>query len=361
MSEYKLGEPILAGSDAFAAVDPEDMLARIQEFPQQVEDAWENVSSFDINASTVDSVGQILVVGMGGSAIGGDLVAGLVAGECPVPVIVHRGYGVPAWVDDETLVIASSYSGGTEETLSGWNEAGERGALRIAVTTGGTLAETAHDVGAPVLTFSYDSQPRAALGHSFTLLYGLLVQLDLVDDPGDVLTDAVAILRDAGAGWAPSIDVKHNFAKQLASWYAGALPVVFGAEHLSAVARRWTTQINENSKAWAMWAEMPELNHNVVVGFEQSEPVAERVRVTNLRSAVYHERVSQRFDATGELLDEAGIQWHDIHPKGESRLAEMLWTIWLGDYVSYYLAALYSTDPTPVEPIARLKTRLAES
>lgn len=366
----------------FEAIDIGSMLARIDEFPQQIEDAWTNVNAFEIDAGVAEDITAVLIVGMGGSAIGGDLVAGLVADECPVPLVVHRGYGVPAWVDERTLLIASSYSGNTEETLSGWEEAGERDAVRIAITTGGRLAEQAERVGAPLLTFDYKSQPRAALGHSVTLLYGTLARLHLIDVPGEAIGRAVAAIRPARSAWGPTVRMEENPAKQLASWYCDALPVIFGAEHLAPVARRWTTQLNENSKAWAFWAEMPELNHNVVVGFGQprgtpggygkssdpalgagigsSEGVVDLVRVTTLRSQFYHPQNTNRFDITGELLDDAGVQWTDLTPStSESRLAEMLWSIWLGDYVSFYLAVLYDTDPTPVEPIDRLKARLS--
>lgn len=342
------------------SLDPAGMIDRINELPQQIRDAWQIVGDFTLPAAFAppDQFDEVLVLGMGGSAIGADLVAGLVAPTAQVPVWTHRGYDLPGWVDRETLVIASSYSGGTEETLSGWAEAQARGARCLAITTGGQLAAAGND--APLVTFEYDSQPRAALGYSLTLLLGALWKLRLLADPTAELETAVAGLEIAQGEWQPEVSFEENLAKRLAAWFFSGLPAIFGAEHLTAVARRWTTQVNENSKAWALWAEMPELNHNVVVGFEHPRGVAEATRVVHLLSPHYNERIVARFEITGQLLDEAGVSWLPVAAEGGSRLAELLWTTYLGDFISYYLAVLYGVDPTPVEPIRRLKERLAE-
>lgn len=354
---------ILNDSAAMRGTDPDNMLARIQEFPQQVRDAWVNVSAWEaptMLTRKIKKLDEILVLGMGGSAIGADLVAGLVADELPLPLLVQRDYGLPGWVDKKTLVIASSYSGGTEETLSGWQAAREQGARRLAVTTGGTLGESARADETGLLTFEYESQPRAALGHSFTLMLGVLWKLGLLDDPTESVQAAATLLEEAQREWQPDVPQEHNWAKQLAAWWQGALPVIFGAQHLAVIARRWTTQINENSKSWALWAEMPELNHNIVVGLEHPALMQQGGRVALLRSEQYHPRNSARFDITSSLLDEAGVAWQNIPVRGADRLGELLWTNLLGDYASYYLAMLNGVDPTPVEPIVRLKGRLAE-
>ncbi|HBY95159.1 MAG TPA: bifunctional phosphoglucose/phosphomannose isomerase, partial [Chloroflexi bacterium] len=213
---------------------------------------------------------------------------------------------------------------------------------------------------APLVTFNYEAQPRAALGYSLTLMLGVLWKIGLLADPTPELERAVTLLDAARGEWQPEVPLEENLAKRVAAWFSNGLPVIFGAEHLSAVARRWTTQVNENSKAWAFWAEMPELNHNVVVGFEHPRGVAEAARVVHLLSASYNERIVARFEITGQLLDEAGVAWLPIAAEGENPLSELLWTTYLGDFASYYLAILYGVDPTPVEPIARLKERLAE-
>ncbi|HYN90006.1 MAG TPA: bifunctional phosphoglucose/phosphomannose isomerase [Ardenticatenaceae bacterium] len=342
------------------SVDPEGMIDRINEAPRQIRDAWATVSKFTLPSDfvSVEQLDEVLVLGMGGSAIGADLVAGLVAPAVRVPIWTHRSYRLPGWVDENTLVIASSYSGNTEETLSGWTEAGQRGVPRLAVTTGGQLVSDAG--GAPLLSFEYNSQPRAALGHSLTLILGVLWKAGLLPDPAAEIGRASRLLETACREWQPEVPTEENLAKRLAAWFAAGLPVIFGADHLSAVARRWTTQINENSKGWAFWAEMPELNHNVVVGFEHPRGIAEAARVIALLSPSYAERITARFEITGQLMDEAGAAWLPVVAEGQGRLEEMLWTIYLGDFVSYYLAILHNVDPTPVEPIQRLKARLAE-
>lgn len=353
----------------FACTDPADMLGRINELPRQIRDAWELVSGFGLSENLATDINGIVITGMGGSAIGGDLVAGLAGPVCQVPVVIHRSYGLPGWINENSLVIASSYSGGTEETLSAWDAATKIGARRIAVTTGGALEERARSEQAPALKFSYEAPPRAALGYSFTLILGLLARIGIIRNPGNDLEQAIALLEEAGSGWQPDVPEGRNTAKRLARGLEDALPVVFGAEHLAVVARRWTTQINENSKSWATWFECPELDHNLVVGLERpagrhSGPhggISRVVRACQLRSAHYDDRVTKRLAVTTDLLDKAGIETLDVEPpEGASRLGELLWTIWLGDYVSYYLACLYGEDPTPVKPIDYLKHRLAE-
>lgn len=354
----------MTAEHGFRGIDPGDMLGRINDFPGQVRDAWQQVSGFSLPAAIAHDPNGVVITGMGGSAIGGDLVAGLAAAECPVPVIVHRGYGLPGWVDGRTLVIASSYSGGTEETLNAWDAAGEAGARRIAVTTGGPLKARAETAGCPVLAFSCEAAPRAALGYSFTLILGLLARLDLIADPGSDLEEGLVLLESAGGQWQPDSAEDGNPAKRLARRLVGGLPVIFGAGHLGAVARRWTTQINENSKSWATWSEYPELNHNIVVGLERpagpGADITKLARVCHLQSAHYHDRIKKRMAVTAELLDKAGIECLDVTPPdGTSRLGEVLWSTWLGDYVSFYLAGLYGVDPSPVEAIDYLKGRLA--
>lgn len=363
----KPGQHREPGGD-FPRTDPGDMLDRINDFPRQIRDARQQVGKLSLPGDFGREVNRVVITGMGGSAIGGDLAAGLAADRCPVPVAVHRSYGVPAWVDRSTLVIASSYSGGTEETLSAWDAAGKAGARRIAVTTGGELGRRAVSSGDPLLEFAYDAPPRAALGYSFTLILGLLARLELIADPGRDLEAGVALLESAAADWQPDVPEERNPAKQLARRFENGLPVIFGADHLAAVARRWTTQINENSKSWAVFGEYPELNHNVVVGLERpgaahgdsGRDITELARVCHLHSPHYHDRVARRLAVTAELLDKAGIEHDDVTPPaGADRLGELLWTTWLGDFVSYYLAGLYGVDPSPVEAIDYLKGRLA--
>jgi len=340
--------------------DPAGMLGRIRELPQQVREAWRNARRLSLPESYRE-VNRIVILGMGGSAIGGDLLRTLVSEECPVPILVCREYDVPAFVDNRTLVIASSYSGGTEETLAAFAMAREQGAKLVAVTTGGKLATMAEAGDVPVLRFSYNAQPRAALGHSFIPLLSILCQLGLVGDCELEIEKAAKSLEDLRSLIDESIPSVQNPAKQLAATLHGRLPVVYGAGLLTEAARRWKGQFNENSKAWAFYEAIPELNHNAVVGYEFPPEYAGKIVVVFLRSNLLHPRTLVRYEVTQQLLQRAGVRYEVVEARGEGRLSQVLTTVHYGDFVSYYLALLYDVDPTPVSTINFLKEQLAKA
>lgn len=340
-------------------IDPGGMDRRIAEFPWQCRQAIDLVES----SALPEEYGQadsIVILGLGGSAIGGDLVRGLVEYECRAPVLVNRDYRLPAFVNDRTLVVASSYSGNTEEVLSALREALEREAMCLALTTGGELADLFRREGRPLITFEYDAQPRAALGYSFTMLLALLQRLGFVGQRSGRLEEAIEGLVSLGSLIGVEVPEADNPAKQLARRLEGRLPVIYGAGHLSEVARRWKCQFNENSKGWAFWEVLPELNHNSVAGYGFPDNVARDVHVLLLTSRLYHPRHLARIEVTSEILAQNGISHESVPVMGESLVAELLWAIHLGDYVSYYLALLRGADPTPVANIAYLKERLAQ-
>jgi glucose/mannose-6-phosphate isomerase len=343
----------------FHEIDPDDMLGRIAELPQQCRDAWANVQSFELPAE-YRQVNKIVVLGMGGSAIGGDLLRVLAEPECAVPIAINRDYTVPAPVNAETLVIASSYSGNTEETLTAFDEASKRGARLLAITTGGKLARRARELGAPLLTFCYQSQPRAALGYSLVSLIGIVHKLGLIGDKSADLEEAIVAMEALHEEIGGSVPVTENPAKQLAKRFYGHLPVIYGSGYLAEVAHRWKTQLNENAKAWGFFEQLPELDHNAVVGYQFPEELAERILVVMLISSLDHPRNKTRFQVTQEVLAKRGIAYEIIEARGQNPLAQMLSAIHFGDYVSYYLAMLYEIDPTPVQVINYLKKRLAQ-
>lgn len=344
---------------ALESNDPGRMLQRIAEMPAQLRAAWQQMQAFDPPPALRD-VRAVVVTGMGGSAIGGSLVAALAEPECDVPIVVNRDYHLPAFVDQHTLVVSSSYSGNTEETLAATEEALGRGAQVVAITTGGRLAQLAQQHGFPLVTFDYQAQPRAAIGHSFALLLGLLVRVGLLRDRTDDLVEAADVLRRLQRLIGPQTPTARNPAKQLAGKLVGRIPTVYGAGILAPVARRWKGQFNENAKTWAAFDEMPELNHNAVVGYQFPQHLQDTTFVIMLRCRLDHERVEARFEITAELLEQAEIDYAVIHAWGESAIAQMWSVLHYGDYVSYYLAALNGVDPTPVTPIDHLKARLIE-
>lgn len=339
--------------------DPQRMRDRIAELPVHCADAWHLVQDFSL-PEAYRRVRNVVVLGMGGSAIGGALAAALVADECPVPVLCVGGYDLPAYAGPDTLVVGSSYSGKTEETLSAFAQALERNCRLVAIATGGDLAAIAEEKGIPLLRFPPCLAPRAAIGYSLMLLLGILWRAGLIRDPGDDLDEAIAVLEDWQQELRPETPTARNPAKRLAGQLIGRMPVVYGAGFLAPVARRWKGQFNENAKQWAVWEEMPELNHNAVVGYGLPEGVREQVYVMMLRSSWDHPRIRARWDITKELLLQEGIAPDEFWGRGKSRLAQMLSFIHFGDYVSLYLAVLNGVDPTQVGPIDYLKRRLSD-
>jgi glucose/mannose-6-phosphate isomerase len=343
----------------YAKYDPAGMLARIKELPEQYREAWEAVKDFNL-PDDYREIDNVVILGMGGSAIGGDLVRSLVQGESRVPVIIHRDYGLPHFVNDRTLVIASSNSGNTEETLSGFETALKSGAKKVAVTTGGKLKELAEANGVPVFVITYIAPPRATLGFSLLPILAVLQKLGLLWDKSEDVDETVRVLKLLAGRLEETVPAAENRAKQLARRLAGRLPVIYGGGFTAEVAHRWKTQINENSKAWAFYEVFPELNHNATVGFPLPPEVAGSIEVLFLRSPLQNRRLRLRMDVTAELLDRAGVSHEAIDSEGESALAQMMSLIMLGDFTSYYLSILYEQDPSPVAVIDYLKKRLAE-
>lgn len=345
----------------FDELDPSGMLGRIGELPQQCRAAWELVRGADL-PPLCDEVRHVVVLGLGGSAIGGALLQGLVAEECGVPITIVRGYTLPAFVHgSEYLVVGCSYSGNTEETLTAFGEGLERGAQMAAITTGGKLAALAQEKGLPLVHFDYPSMPRTALGYSFTLLLGLLSRLDLLRDYAEDVEEAARVMEAWQVEIGPDAPISRNAAKSLATRLVNRLPVVYGAGFLSTVANRWKTQFNENSKHWAFFEALPELHHNAVVGLGIPQSVRDQTVVLMLRSRLDYARVQVRWDVTEELLRREKVAAETLWGRGESKLAHMLSLIHFGDYVSFYLAMLNGANPSPVEAITFLKRRLAEA
>ncbi len=339
--------------------DPDGMLARIHEMPWQCRQAWQTALDFPLPAD-YSQIDKVVILGMGGSAIGGDLVRSLVTAEARLPVIIHRDYGLPAFVDEKTLVIASSYSGNTEETLSAFEQALNLSCPKLAITTGGRLREMAELKNVPVTVFDYKAQPRAALGFSFLPVLGFLQRLGFINDTSADVAETARVLEELSGKIDESVPQSRNPAKQLAEKLYGNLVVVYGAGFLAEVAHRWKTQVNENGKAWAFYEVFPELNHNATVGYEFPRELADKIRVVFLGSPALNRRVQLRYQVTGELLDRSGIMHESVDSEGSSHLSQMMSLVLFGDYMSYYLALLYRVDPSPVKVIDYLKERLAK-
>lgn len=341
-------------------LDPQNMMGHIDAWPIQLEQAWQAAQTLPL-PNSARRARQIVLCGMGGSAIGGDLLAALISASSPVPFSVLRGYDLPAYVTGpDTLVIASSNSGNTEETLAAAEIALGRGVQLLALTTGGALAEHAEAHGYPLWQFAYKSQPRAALGWSLGLLIGLAHRLGLAPALEADVAEAVALLTEFRAVYTSSSPIAQNPAKRGAGQLIGRLPVFFGSGLFEPVARRWKGQINENAKAWAQAEALPEANHNLVAALEFPADHDLPIAAVFITSPQYdHPRVTLRHQLTFRMCLENAIMADTFVPQGISALAQMAHAILYGDYVSYYLAVAYEQDPTLIAPILELKDMLA--
>ncbi len=340
-------------------IDPEDMLGRTAELPRQLMQARRVVQALDL-PDRLGDVDAVLVLAMGGSAIGADLVAAAAGSRLRVPLVVHRDYDLPAWAGERTLVVASSHSGETVETLSGFEAARDRGVPLAVVTTGGRLASEAEGAGVPVARYQAGGQPRAAVGFGVGILHEMLGRIGLVEG-ADEIGPAVSALEELHRRCGPAVPTGDNPAKQLAWAMFGRIPVVYGHGPMAAVARRWKTQLNENAKAWAAFEPMPEANHNAIEGSLNPRELSDGLYVVQLRDAEEPREIAERYRVVEELLGERATNRSAVRAEGPSPLARVLWSVSYGDLVSVYLAILYQTDPTPVTLLAMLKERLARA
>ncbi len=343
----------------YTRFDPANMMGRIGELPQQCREAWTGATDFPL-PSDYSSVDKVIILGMGGSAIGGDLVSSLMLEQGGLPVLVHRDYDLPPSVDSRTLIIASSYSGNTEETLSSFAQALKTTAKKLAITTGGRLKALAEESGVPLFSFHYVAEPRAAFGYSFFFILGLFQKLGFLAIKSEDIEDAIKLLQELSPKLDGSVPLNANPTKQLATRLRGRLALIYGAGILSKVALRWKTQFNENSKTWAFAECFPELDHNAVVGYRFPSWLANRAFVVLLHSPSLHPRTQIRYQVTADILTDAGVEHEIIEAQGESPLGQIMSAVLFGDYVSYYLAILNQVDPSPVAIIDYLKERLGK-
>ena len=302
---------------------------------------------------------NVAICGMGGSAIAGDLIASAYRERLRAPIATVRDYHLPGWVGEDTLAILASYSGNTEETLTSAMQATERAALCVGITSGGKLGAFYGAQGVPMVGVPEGIQPRAALIHMLVPMLVVLSRMGVLPPLDEELDEARATLERAVASYGPDAPRAENGAKLLAEALKGTVPLVYGAELTSAVARRWKTQLNENAKTPAFWSELPELDHNEIVGFESPDAFGPLAQIVMLGDPRQHRQVQRRLDLTAELVEPRVKGVLRVTAEGTGALARMLDLVLLGDYVSIYLACLRGLDPGPVEMIERLKERLA--
>lgn len=344
----------------YQRLDPSGMLRHLHQFPDQCERAWDSSLRLPLPQDYAKVV-KVIICGMGGSAIGGEFMHRIATLENGPPVSIHRDYGLPPFVDSDTLLIFSSYSGNTEETLSSFTESLRTEAKKLILTTGGKLRELAEKEGFPILPIDYEAPPRATFPYGFVSLLGVFNILGLIPDKSGDMKEVLQVLRTVSNNINETVPIASNPAKQLATHLYGHLAVVYGAGLLSEVAQRWKAQLNENSKVWAFYEILPELDHNAVVGYQFPSEIRRETMVVLLHSSLLHPRVSMRYRLTAEILAKEAVKHQTVEAIGTTALAQMMGSVLLGDYVSFYLAILNGVDPTQVAPIDYLKSRLAES
>lgn len=330
----------------------------IYQFPDHCQSAWTSTQQF---LSTVQLINRpftsVIVSGLGGSAIGGDVLKGLVASTAKVPVIVNRHYQLPNWVGKDALFIASSYSGNTEETLAAYQDAKKRGSPIIGVSSGGTLTEWCKKDGFPCVPVTGGLPPRAAFGYSFFTLLSVAAKLDLLPNPENDVETTIANLKSSREIWKSETSQPGAFAAE----FFGYLPIIYSScEELEPVNVRWRGQIEENAKQLAYGNVFPELNHNEIVGWEINPDLYKKFKVLILKSPADYSRVKLRMDITSGIIKSAGGDVQSVEFSGGSSLERMILAIHFGDWLSWHLSVLNKADAMPVHKIDTLKNELAK-
>lgn len=339
--------------------DPKGMRNLILNFPQQAEEAVTigNAAKIKLNTKNVE---QIIVSGLGGSAIGGDLIRAYFADKCEVPVIVNRHYYFPKYVGTNSLVIISSYSGNTEETTASYKDAIKRKAKIFCITSGGEVERMAKKYKHPYIKIPGGLPPRAALGYSFFTMLIALSKLGFIKDQKKEIKETLALLSDLSSRYG-NHDSTDNTALNLAKTLQGKLPLIYSAaDKFDTVNTRWRGQITENAKTLAFGHVFPELNHNEIVGWEVLKDIMKNIHVVILRDKEDYKRIQLRMDVTKGIIGDLADGITEVHSEGKSLLARTFSLLYLADWLSFYLAILNGVDPSPVKQIDFLKEELGK-
>jgi len=339
-------------------IDSQDMFGAIYRFADQIKEAITIGEQINLK-NDYSSCKNIVVAGMGGSAIGGDIVKNIVQYELKIPFYVSRNYTLPNWVDDKTLVICSSYSGNTEESLSAYDDAINKGAMICGISTGGQLSQNIQTKEYDLVTIPGGLQPRAALAYSFVPMLYLLSKIGLISNATiDALTKATKLLEEKREIY--SVGDASNPIFKLAKDIYGMIPIIYGiTDSTGVVALRWKGQLCENSKMLAYHNEIPEMNHNEIVGWGNNPDLLSELSVIWLKDKNDNDRLRARQNITKSLLDDMNIMQHEVDADGANNLERLLGLVNYGDWLSYWCAILHNTDPSPVEKIDKLKKVLA--
>ena len=338
--------------------DRSNMFEVLAGFSDQVKTAFNIGQSVEIDEGTY-KINKIIISGLGGSAIGGDLLRSFILYESPVPVFVNRNYKLPAFADKDTLVILSSYSGNTEETLSSYEDAVNKNCSVICISSGGKLSLLAENNKQLLIKVPGGLQPRCALGFSFFPLLILMGKLGLISDKSGEINDVINRLNIRAHQYS-SLDENTNNALKIAGYLEGKIPVIYSSiDFFDIVNLRWRGQLGENAKTIAFGNYLPEMNHNEIVGWQENPELLKKIAVIAIRDKQDNLPVKNRIDITLELIKPLASLILQVEGEGNSLLERIFDVIYLGDWMSYYLAIINKTDPTPVEKINYLKNKLS--
>ncbi len=354
-ARHNLDDPEL-----YSRLDPSGLRERLRALPGHCKVAWQETRAFTPPTDWASST-RVVVGGMGGSAIAGDLAASLASVQGTVPISVVRDLRVPFRLDENTLFVACSYSGNTKESLGLFQQARQANSRVLAITNGGALAEQAKANGVPLLDVDISVEPRSAAGYNLMLLLGGLQRLGLVGIEHEEVLGAVESLCRALSCLTEDVPTRDNPAKQLAMELRGKLILVYGGGLFEGVARRWKCQFNENAKVWAFFETVPEALHNSVEAFGASLAAAGRTITLLLQPGSGAGAAAPYYSVVAELLRRSAIPHQILQGGSGSPLAELLGMVLMGDYASYYLAMLQGVDPTPTPNIVSAKGLLASA
>ena len=344
--------------DLLQKYDSHHIFDVLKNFPAQVRQGLEIGYEADVSKIDASRIRNIVISGLGGSAIGGDILRSYLAPELPVPVLVNRHYTLPHFVDQHSLVIVSSYSGDTEETLSVFDVAVARGAQLLVITSGGRLGAIAGDLKLPAIFIPGGLAPRCALGYSFFPMLKAMIKLGLIPERPKDIEETLVTLRDSTDVYA-AYDSNLNRAIEISKKIIGRIPIIYSAQdRLDAVNMRWRCQLEENAKVLSYGNVFPELNHNEIVGWEQHPGILEKFIVLVLRNRDEHARIVPRIDFTVRTIKPFAAEIIECTAGERSLLARIFGLICLGDWISFYMAMFSSIDPYPIEKIAALKKEL---
>ncbi|MGH2746667.1 MAG: bifunctional phosphoglucose/phosphomannose isomerase [Actinomycetota bacterium] len=346
--------------DIIAKLDSENVLEAVERFADQCREGWE-IGRLAKGLPEGEGVDSVVVLGMGGSGVSGDVAQAVVEPRLPVPFRTIKSYGpLPEWVGRNTLLFAVSYSGSTEETVAALEEAHARGARAVTISSGGPLGEMAASYGLAHVAIPSGQQPRASLGYLTMPVLAVLVETGLVPDLQSDVDETVDVLAGIAARCHRKIPAPENPAKDLARRIVGRIPVVYGGHGIGAVAAyRFKCDLNEYGKAPAFFNELPELDHNEIVGWDKLSDLTSRNFVAILlRDPDEHERIDFRFEITRRLIERNLAEIAEVTAEGTSPLARLLSLVFVTQLAAIYVGLAYEVDPGPVEVIQALKAEL---